>query len=68
MDNMLKTLIIITLIYYLIKGLIYLMFWQTTVRIEEKAKEKKRREKEKEKEKEKLADEIWETERDREKD
>ncbi|MGR6837381.1 hypothetical protein [Syntrophomonas erecta] len=64
MDNMLKTLIIITLIYYLIKGLIYLMFWQTTVRIEEKAKEKKRREKEKEK----LADEIWETERDREKD
>lgn len=64
MDNMLKTLIIITLIYYLIKGLIYLMFWQTTVRIEEKAKEKKRREKEKEK----LTDEIWKTERDREKD
>lgn len=38
MENMIKTLIIITLIYYLIKGLIYLAFWQATYKIEENAR------------------------------
>ncbi len=37
MENMLKTLIIITLMYYLIKGLIFLILWQMTYKIQEKA-------------------------------
>jgi len=44
---MLKILIIITLIYYLIKGLLYLLLWQTTLKIEEKGKEAKKKAREK---------------------
>jgi Na+-translocating ferredoxin:NAD+ oxidoreductase RnfG subunit len=48
-ENIAKTLIIITLIYYLIKGLIYLVLWQTTYKIEEKAKARKAKNKQKKK-------------------
>lgn len=41
MENMLKYLIIITLAYYLVKGLIYLMLWQMTYRVEKRSKETK---------------------------
>ncbi|HZK43020.1 MAG TPA: hypothetical protein VFC73_01910 [Syntrophomonadaceae bacterium] len=37
MENVLKTLIILTLIFYLIKGLFYLLLWQATHAVEEKA-------------------------------
>lgn len=45
---MLKSLIIVTLIYYLFKGLIYLILWQATYKVQErslaaKAKEKAKR-------------------------
>lgn len=47
MNEMLKYLIIITLCYYLVKIIIYLLLWQATKKVEEKARErlKKRREK-----------------------
>jgi uncharacterized membrane protein len=53
MDDLLKYLIIITLAYYLVKGLLYLLMWQMTFKVQEKAlaakkKEKKRRQAEKE--------------------
>lgn len=44
---MLKYLIIITLAYYLIKGLIYLLLWQTTKRVEEHARAAKERDQKK---------------------
>lgn len=47
MNPLLKTLIIGTLIYYLVKGLIYLLLWQATVKMEQRGKERKQREKEK---------------------
>jgi hypothetical protein len=37
MESMLKTLIVVTLIYYLIKGLIYLLLWQATYKVQENA-------------------------------
>ncbi|NLO22643.1 MAG: G-protein coupled receptor [Syntrophomonadaceae bacterium] len=40
---MLKYLIIITLCYYLVKGLIYLILWQATKKVEEKSRESKQR-------------------------
>jgi Tfp pilus assembly protein PilO len=46
-NKLLKYLIIITLAYYLIKGLIYILLWQTTKRVEEHAREAKEREKKK---------------------
>jgi uncharacterized membrane protein len=55
MENMLKTLIIITLCYYLLKGLIYLMLWQTTVKLEERA----RAEKNKKKAEKEMEEELW---------
>ena len=55
MENMLKTLIIITLIFYLLKGLIYLILWQTTYRVQQKALEAKA----KRLEKKKIQEEIW---------
>jgi len=52
---MAKTLIIITLVYYLIKGLIYLVLWQATYKIQERAlAEKKKRKKKKD-----LEESIW---------
>ncbi|HZJ84785.1 MAG TPA: hypothetical protein VFD02_04425 [Syntrophomonadaceae bacterium] len=53
MENMLKTLIIVTLIFYLLKGLIYLILWQMTYKVQEKAlaaKAKAKKEKKVEKE------------------
>ncbi|MEN6463334.1 MAG: hypothetical protein ABFC94_18440 [Syntrophomonas sp.] len=47
MNNMLRTLIIITLIYYLLKGLIYIALWQATYKVQEKAMEEKRKRQEK---------------------
>ncbi len=44
MNDMLKYLIIITLCYYLVKGLIYLILWQATKKVEEKAREFKKKE------------------------
>lgn len=52
---MLKTLIIVTLIYYLLKGLIYLILWQTTYKVQQRALAAKA----KEKEKKKIEKEIW---------
>ncbi len=46
-NKLLKYLIIITLAYYLIKGLIYILLWQTTKRVEEHARAAKEREKKK---------------------
>jgi cytoskeletal protein RodZ len=37
MESMLKTLIVVTLVYYLIKGLIYLLLWQATYKVQENA-------------------------------
>jgi hypothetical protein len=55
MESMAKTLIIITLVYYLIKGLIYLVLWQATYKIQERAlAEKKKRKKKKD-----LEESIW---------
>jgi hypothetical protein len=44
---MLRSLIIITLIYYLLKGLIYLAMWQATYKVQERAFEQKRKREEK---------------------
>jgi len=52
-NELLKYLIIITLAYYLIKILIYILLWQTTYKVQERAlaaKNKKKKEREKEKE------------------
>lgn len=55
MESMAKTLIIITLVYYLIKGLIYLILWQATYKIQERAlAEKKKKQKKKD-----LEESIW---------
>lgn len=55
-NTLLKTLIVVTLAYYLIKGLIYLLLWQTTYKLKQKALENKnkRREENLAKRKEKL--------------
>ena len=37
MNSMLKYLIMITLMYYFLKGLIYLLLWQTTKKVQERA-------------------------------
>ncbi len=47
MNDMAKYLIIITLCYYLVKGLIYLILWQATKKVEEKAREAKKKEQKK---------------------
>jgi len=57
-NELLKYLIIVTLVYYLLKGLIYLLLWQTTYRVQQKALEAKK----KEKEKKDIANRIWEDE------
>ena len=45
MNDMLKYLIIITLCYYLVKGLIYLILWQATKKVEQHAREAKKKQK-----------------------
>jgi uncharacterized PurR-regulated membrane protein YhhQ (DUF165 family) len=49
MESMLKTLIVVTLVYYLVKGLIYLLLWQATYKVQENAlaaKNKRKKKKE----------------------
>jgi hypothetical protein len=46
MNSMVKMLIIVTLIYYLLKGLIYLMLWIATHKVEENARNRKRKQRE----------------------
>lgn len=46
MNSMLKMLIIVTLIYYLLKGLIYLMLWIATHKVEQNARERQRKKRE----------------------
>lgn len=55
MDDLLKYLIIVTLAYYLIKGLLYLLMWQMTFKVQEKALAAKK----KEKERRQVENEIW---------
>ncbi|MGE5391082.1 MAG: hypothetical protein ACM3PE_08475 [Deltaproteobacteria bacterium] len=54
-NELLKYLIIVTLCYYLLKGLIYLLLWQTTKRVQDSALAAKQREKEKRK----IEEQIW---------
>lgn len=60
MESIAKTLIIITLVYYLIKGLIYLVLWQATYKIQERALA----EKQKRKKKKDLEESIWSPDQD----
>jgi hypothetical protein len=46
MNSMVKMLIIITLIYYFVKGLIYLMLWIATHKVEENARQRKQKRRE----------------------
>lgn len=46
MNSMVKMLIIVTLIYYFLKGLIYLMLWIATHKVEENARERQRKRRE----------------------
>jgi len=43
MSDVIRILIVIVLIYYLVKGLLYLLFWQATVRLEARGMEMKRK-------------------------
>ncbi|MEN6328032.1 MAG: hypothetical protein ABFD18_17705 [Syntrophomonas sp.] len=61
MNSMLKHLIIITLIYYFLKGLIYLLLWETTKKVEERA----RAEKAKKKAEREMQRRIWVDEEDK---
>jgi len=56
MNDLLKYLIIVTLAYYLVKGLLYLMLWQMTYKVQEKSLVEKK----KQKERRKIEKEIWE--------
>lgn len=43
MSDVLRLFVIVILIYYLVKGLLYLLFWQAALRMETRGKEMKRR-------------------------
>lgn len=43
MNDMVKYLIIITLCYYLVKGLMYLILWQASKKMEQKARETRKK-------------------------
>ena len=45
-NSLLKTLIVVALAYYLIKGLIYLLLWQSTYKLQQNAMERKEKLKE----------------------
>lgn len=60
MNDLLKYLIIVTLAYYLIKGLLYLLLWQMTYKVQEKALA----EKNKRKERRQIQKELWKNEDD----
>ncbi|HBQ27518.1 MAG TPA: hypothetical protein DD791_14085 [Syntrophomonas sp.] len=55
MNDLLKYLIIVTLAYYLIKGLLYLLLWQVTYKVQEKALTEKK----KQKRRRQIEEEIW---------
>ena len=55
MNDLLKYLIIVTLAYYLIKGLLYLLMWQMTFKVQKKALAEKK----KQKERRQIEKEIW---------
>jgi hypothetical protein len=59
MNPILKTLIIVTAVYYLVKGLIYLVLWQTTKKLEERGLEAKRKAKEKREKEAEIQAELW---------
>lgn len=61
-NELLKYLIIVTLCYYLLKGLLYLLLWQTTKKVQQNALAAKQREKEKRIKK--IEQEIWEPDTD----
>ena len=60
MNDLLKYLIIVTLAYYLVKGLLYLLLWQMTYKVQEKALAEKK----KQKERRQIEKEIWKNEDD----
>jgi len=64
MNDMMKYLIIVTLCYYLVKGLIYLILWQATYKVEERAKDLQNKKKKNKQAKE----DIWQAENDKDKD
>ncbi len=43
MNDVVRLLIIIVLVYYLVKGLLYLLFWQAALRTEARGLEMKRK-------------------------
>lgn len=47
MSSLAKTLLILVLIYYLFKGIVYLIMWQATVKMAENVQEQKRQHREK---------------------
>lgn len=47
MSSLAKTLLILVLIYYLFKGIVYLIMWQATVKMAENVQEEKRLHREK---------------------
>ena len=47
MSPLAKTLLILVLIYYLFKGIVYLIMWQATVKMAENLQEQKRQHREK---------------------
>lgn len=55
MNDLLKYLIIVTLAYYLVKGLLYLLLWQMTYKVQEKALAEKK----KQKKRKHIEKEIW---------
>lgn len=61
MNPILKTLIIVTAVYYLVKGLIYLVLWQTTKKLEERGLEAKRKAKEKKEKEKEIQAELWQS-------
>lgn len=58
MNDLLKYLIIVTLAYYLVKGLLYLLLWQMTYKVQEKGLAEKK----KQKERRQIEKEIWKNE------
>lgn len=63
MNPILKTLIIVTAVYYLVKGLIYLVLWQTTKKLEERGLEARRKAREKREKEKEIQAELWQSRR-----
>lgn len=63
MNPILKTLIIVTAVYYLVKGLIYLVLWQTTKKLEERGLEARRKAREQREKEKEIQAELWQSRR-----